>query len=170
MSRKNIADNEDLVFQALDSSISSVNNTQSVRLGLGEDSESDLDVFEDSSSELDDNNADIGYYPSSDNESDSSNTNVGLMFTSTPKKPKKRTHPELQGNQKRSPIYSDHSSPDIDDPDMKNNDDELVPVDVRLLDPPPIGLKLGLTKISPLFQLDTTNSLAQNICFVLNLA
>ncbi|KAG8321682.1 hypothetical protein J6590_042277 [Homalodisca vitripennis] len=92
------------------------------------DSESDLDVFEDSSSDLDDTDADIDYYPSSDDESDLSNTNVGLMFTSTPKKPNKRTLPELQGNQKRlklgvglqqrSPVYSDHSSPDIDDSDM----------------------------------------------------
>ncbi|KAG8330022.1 hypothetical protein J6590_073336 [Homalodisca vitripennis] len=117
MSRKNIADNEDLVLQALDLSISSVDNTQSVRLWLGEgdqdtndqysESESDLDVFEDSSSQLDDTDADIDYYPSSDNESDSSNT-------------------------------IDHSSPDIDDPDKTNNDDEPAPVvcvDVRLLDP-----------------------------------
>ncbi|KAG8273481.1 hypothetical protein J6590_019189 [Homalodisca vitripennis] len=102
----------------------------------------------DSSSDLDNTDADIDYYSPSDNEPDLCNTNVGLMFTSTPKKPNKRTHPELQGNQKRlklgvglqrSPIYSDYSSPDIHDPDMTNNDDEpapVVPVDVQLLNAP----------------------------------
>lgn len=171
MDKNNIADNNERLLEALDTSISSVDNTESVRLGEGDlstnvglhfedcqnsDNESELDSFHDSSSEFDDTDADEDYNPSGSDSSDSFESNV--IYTSTPNKRNVPLFPELQAKQRRlnfqqrSPIHSGDSSPD--DPDIPNQDDESFvyvepprssrpPVDIRPPVPPPDWIEVG---------------------------